>query len=363
MGRNKKLTEAEVEVIDKPKKNNKKEIDSNRTSTSLMLKKKFGDNLIITADKIAQKELEVISLSPAFDRALNGGIKTGQMVVVSGESKVGKTFMCLHFAANAQRAGKKVVFISAEGRLEPRDVGGKGDGNTIRPINGLITEEVEIVGSFYGKTLTCEDYLFCIEQYLINETDLVLIVDSLSILAEEKEITNDLTQQTMGGISKILGRFTRRMAPIISTQNHILIFIAQRYDSFAPQGKKKIVKIPNCVRYALSTFIEFDWIEKIFLGDKEDSNQIGIKAHVNINCSPLGPPNAKLTSYLRFDYGIDDIQEMIESGKDLGIIDKKAAWFEFNGVNLNGNEKLRQHFIDNSDQYEELKKQIKEMLE
>src|SRR3970040_969227 len=95
----------------------------------LQIEKQFGRGAIMRlGDKGAKTVVEVVSTgSIALDPALRvGGIPPGGVTEIFGPESSGKTTLCYHIAANAQRAGGIVAFIDAEHALDPtyaRNVG------------------------------------------------------------------------------------------------------------------------------------------------------------------------------------------------------------------------------------------------
>ncbi|HET7636900.1 MAG TPA: DNA recombination/repair protein RecA, partial [Candidatus Limnocylindria bacterium] len=95
----------------------------------LQIEKQFGRGSIMRlGDQGAKMSVEVVPTgSIALDLALGvGGIPRGRITEIYGPESSGKTTLCYHVAANAQRAGGIVAFIDAEHALDPtyaRNVG------------------------------------------------------------------------------------------------------------------------------------------------------------------------------------------------------------------------------------------------
>ena len=72
---------------------------------------KYGD-VVRSGTEVLQNinNLNVISISPALDIALGGGLREGSVVVMTGDPKSGKTTTALHFAAKCQKKNKRVIF-------------------------------------------------------------------------------------------------------------------------------------------------------------------------------------------------------------------------------------------------------------
>lgn len=350
MAKPKKIEEKpKVESVVKP----------SESKTLAAIRKKFGDNTVITADKIVQKILRVISVSPVIDDALGGGgIQDGKIWVMSGPPRIGKTTTAFHYAGNAQKAGKKIVYISCESRLENRNV---------LAVNGLKLKEVEVVQHCKGHILTAEHWLSIVEDYIHNEENCVIIVDSISILCESIEMTDALGKQKMTGSSKLVAQFIRRNSPVVPVMDHVLILIAQQYQNPNPMAKKYIAKFGSSVDYALSYYMQFTHAEpwKDGKDTKETTaKEIGQYTHFNVERSVTSTPRNKFISYQLFGHGIDELSENLILAEPLGIIIKDSSWYSSSLIDdfpsVQGEDNLRKFFIDNPKSYEQLKQTIKE---
>src|ERR1700678_684823 len=85
------------------------------------IEKQFGKGSIVRlGSKEALLPIAVISTgSISFDAAIGvGGIPRGRVTEIYGPESSGKTTLCLHVVANAQRAGGVAAFIDAEHALD-----------------------------------------------------------------------------------------------------------------------------------------------------------------------------------------------------------------------------------------------------
>jgi recombination protein RecA len=87
----------------------------------LQIEKQFGRGAIMRlGDREAQNVPAVSTGSVALDLALGvGGVPRGRITEIYGPESSGKTTLCYHVAANAQRNGGVVAFIDAEHALDP----------------------------------------------------------------------------------------------------------------------------------------------------------------------------------------------------------------------------------------------------
>src|SRR5713226_3159219 len=77
------------------------------------IERRFGKGAIMKLGEISKIRVEVISTgSIALDLALGvGGITRGRVTEIYGPEASGKTTLCLHVVANAQKAGVTAVYF------------------------------------------------------------------------------------------------------------------------------------------------------------------------------------------------------------------------------------------------------------
>ncbi|MGN0669172.1 MAG: recombinase RecA, partial [Oscillospiraceae bacterium] len=83
--------------------------------------KQFGEGTIMFMGQNKHMDLEHISTgSLMLDLALGiGGLPKGRIIEVYGAESSGKTTLCLHAVAEAQKAGGMAAFIDVEHALDP----------------------------------------------------------------------------------------------------------------------------------------------------------------------------------------------------------------------------------------------------
>src|SRR5256884_7997687 len=84
------------------------------------IERRFGKGAIMKLGDAAKVHIEAIPTgSVALDLALGiGGIPRGRITEIYGPESSGKTTLCLHVIANAQRAGGYAAYIDAEHALD-----------------------------------------------------------------------------------------------------------------------------------------------------------------------------------------------------------------------------------------------------
>lgn len=316
--------------------------------------KQYGEGIIQNASYILDEEKQIVSVSPAIDIGLHGGIEEGTWTMLSGAPKCGKTTTALQIARNAQKLGKKIFYLNVEGRFKKKNATG---------IEGLDVDGIEVVSSTQEHILSAEDFLN-IASYLIKTyPGCVLIIDSVSQLCSAKELTEDITGQTRSLGPKIMSSFCKHMGGVVPIQNTIVIMINHLITNTSGYGAKYMEDGGRKSQYQVDNKLRQKLVAK---WKNKDEKQIGQVVTWDVVESSLGAPGSVVESCLRYGTGIDATLELITLGMDLALIDKAGSWLTLSylaePVKYQGTEKVYNHLMDNPVHLEQLQAEIKAML-
>jgi len=321
------------------KKSNKFEKDA--VSNSMITK--YGD-IIESGDKVLAdlEELKVISVSPALDHALGGGLREGSCVAMTGDPKAGKTTTALYFAAKCQAAGKKVYYLNTEGRITKENFIG---------IKGLDASKIKIIQPTDSAPLvSAEMYLNTLEAHIKGTPDLVAIVDSVSSMLPQDELDGDVRTGVRNQLPKLLAMFLKRISGDVARNRAIIIFVTHNIANtggsrYAPA---KHADSGNMLQYQVSTNMIITHRGK--WEDKDGGDDIGQVAHWLIKTSAAGGiPMSKADSWIKYGIGIDEAKEMVEIGIELSMIKKKGSWYTINVAIENPTDKVIKAIIKKND--------------
>jgi recombination protein RecA len=318
------------------------------------INKKYGTNIVIKAEEITEKPRKIVSVSPAIDIALSGGIPEGSWVLLSGLPKSGKSISALQIAANAQQQYSKDIFIgNVEHRINKKELVG---------IHNLDVSKIEVIQSQKGKILMAQDFLQEFTNIIKTVPGCVLVIDSSSALCAEKEYSEDITSQARNEGPKLLANFCRKMASVVPIQDVILIIIQHLIANTSGYGSPYYEDGGNKIQYQADVKLRCSSFQKWNSVQNDDSTRIGQVANWQVVTSALGPPGGKVQSYIRYGYGIDDIKELIGLALDMGIIMKGGAWYSITHkeqeYKVQGEEKIRALLLENNDLFNHIKQQI-----
>ena len=282
---------------------------------------KYGDVVKSGTEVLSNiNSLSVISVSPALDIPLGGGLREGSVVIMTGDPKSGKTTTALHFAAKCQKRGKRVIYISTEGRLSKQNFDG---------IKGLDPDAILIVESTDDRVLSAEDFLNIIEYYINNDPGCVIIADSLSNMVPSCELEGEVRTGVRNALPRLLSMFFKRISGTLMKNRVILIAITHNIANTggSPYAPQKMADCGNMVQYQAGTNMVITHRGK-WQVPKDTGPHVGQIANWVIKTSNAGgTPNSTAESWIRYGIGVDEVQEIVQIACEFRLIKAAGAWY------------------------------------
>ena len=264
--------------------------------------------------------LSVLSVSPALDIALGGGIREGSCVVMSGDPKTGKTTTALHFAGKCQQQGKKVVYVNTEGRLAVQNFEG---------IESLNKDEIIVVESTDDRVLSAEDFLNIIELYINNDPECVIIVDSVSSMVPKDELEGLIRTGVRNALPRLLSMFLKRIGGQVTKNKTIALFILHNIANTGGSrwAPAKMTDGGNMIQYQAGTNIAITHRGR-WQVPKDTGPHVGQIANWKVLTSNAGgTPNSTAESWIKYGVGIDEVQEVVQIACEFRLIKAAGAWY------------------------------------
>ena len=151
--------------------------------------------------------------SLSLDLALGvGGIPRARMTEIFGPESSGKTTLCLHIVAEAQRQGGTAAFVDMEHALDPIYAQKIG---------------VNINDLYVSQPDTGEQALEITETLVRSGAVDVLIVDSIAALVPRSEIEGNMGDSSMGVQARLMSQALRKLSGAINQTKTSVIFTNQ----------------------------------------------------------------------------------------------------------------------------------------
>jgi recombination protein RecA len=309
------------------------------------IQKQFGTGSIMRLGDASSMQVETISTgSLALDMALGvGGLPRGRVAEIYGPESSGKTTIALHVIAQAQKSGGRCAFIDAEHALDPVYAAAIGcnvaDLLVSQPDNG--------------------EQALSITNRLIESGSLdVIVVDSVAALTPKAEIAGEMGDSHVGLHARLMSQAMRKIVANLNHSKTILIMINQLREKIGVMfGSPEVTTGGKALKFYASVRLDVRRIETL----KDGGEASGNKTRVKVVKNKVAPPFRQAEFEITYGEGINRTGEVVDIGSDLKIIEKKGAWFAYNGENIGQGRSNARLFLDEHvDIREEIVKKIYE---
>jgi recombination protein RecA len=282
------------------------------------INKQYGAGSCVSGQNVANRDLKVINWSPSLDLSLSGGVLEGTWISVSGPPKFGKTAMLLKLAVNMQKAGKRVYWLTPEGRIKRKDL------ENVKGLD-LAEDKFIVVQSTMEKIFTCQDYLKATEYIMKTDPLSFIAIDSISALADERMIEGGFETQLRGGQNIPISNWINNIGQYVSASGCILAGVVHKIANTSGFGASSSEKACNRWKYQADVQLEVKYIDKWKRGEEI----IGQILHIDCKSSALGRPFMGCDTHLRYGIGIDDVFETLQYGLSCGLVELSGSWYTF----------------------------------
>lgn len=310
------------------------------------IEKSFGKGAIMklgSAD--IQADVPAIPTgSLGLDLALGvGGLPRGRVVEIFGPESSGKTTLCLHVIAQAQKAGGAAAFIDAEHALDI----------TYAKKLGVETDDLLVAQPDTG-----EQALEITETLVRSGALDIIVVDSVAALVPRAEIEGEMGDSHMGLQARLMSQALRKLTGAISKSHATIIFINQiRMKIGVMFGNPETTTGGNALKFYSSVRLDIRRIESIKDGQEVMGNRVRVKVVKN----KTAPPFKQAEFDIMFAEGISKVGELVDLGVDRKIVDKAGAWYSYKEERLGqGREAVKTFLKSNPDIAEDIEKRIRE---
>ncbi len=299
---------------------------------------KLGDGVINPVESIPTGAM-------SLDVALGiGGIPRGRVTEIYGPESSGKTTLCLHIIAEAQKTGGLAAFIDAEHALDVNYAKRLG----VDTANLLISQP-----DFGEQALEITDTLV-----RSNALDIV-VIDSVAALVPRSEIEGEMGDATMAVQARLMSQALRKLTGAISKSKTAVVFINQLRSKIGVMfGNPETTTGGNALKFYASLRLDIRRIAAI----KDGTEVIGNRTKVKIVKSKVAPPFKEVEFDILYNEGISKSGDLLDLSTNLGLVKKSGAWFTFDEDRFQGREQFRQKLIEDPEMYKKLESQVREKL-
>ncbi len=300
----------ETQIIDsQDHQARRKALDATLTDITM----RYGDGTIFNLGAGNQLEIETVSTgSLGIDISLGvGGVPRGRITEIYGPESSGKTTLCLHVAAEAQKAGGICAFIDMEHALDPAYAEKIG---------------VDIQQLYVSQPDTGEQALEITEHLVRSGALDVVIIDSVAALVPRAEIEGEMGDSHVGLQARLMSQALRKLAGAIKQSNVCVIFTNQLREKVGVMfGSPETTPGGRALKFYASVRIDIRRVQQV----KNSGDVVGNRTRVTIKKNKVAAPFKKCEFDIMFNQGISKSGEIIDIGTELGIIDKRGAFYRY----------------------------------
>jgi recombination protein RecA len=296
------------------------------------LLKRFGDGAIMRLGEATHMNVEAIPTgSLALDLALGiGGVPRGRVTEIYGPESSGKTTICLHIVAEAQKRGGVCGYVDMEHALDAQYAAKLG---------------VDVDNLYIAQPDTGEQALEIAEALVRSGAMDVVVVDSVAALVPRAEIEGEMGDSHMGLMARLMSQALRKLSGAIKQSNTAVLFTNQLRQKIGVMfGNPETTAGGNALKYYASVRLDVRRIQAI----KDGAEVVGSRTRVRVTKNKVAAPFREAEFDIMYNEGISAEGDLIDIGSALEIITKRGAFFSYGDTRIgqgreNAKAYLREH--------------------
>lgn len=279
------------------------------------IEKQYGKGSIMKLGEGQDLKVDVIPTgSIALDISLGvGGLPRGRITEIYGPEASGKTTICLHVIAEAQKRGGTAAFVDAEHALDPLRAETIGVN-----LDDLIISQPD----------TGEQALEICETLIRSGAIDVICVDSVAALVPKAEIEGEMGDAMIGVQARLMSQAMRKLAGAIAKSKTVMIFTNQiRMKIGVMFGNPETTAGGQALKFYSSIRLDTRRIGRIEDGDKV----IGSRHKVKVVKNKVAPPFRIAEFDIMNVGGVSKAGGILDVGVEFEVIEKSGAFFRYKG--------------------------------
>jgi recombination protein RecA len=310
------------------------------------IEKDYGKGSIMRLGDKPSAKIEAISTgSISLDAALGiGGVPRGRIMEIYGPESSGKTTVCLHIIAEAQRAGGLAAFIDTEHALDTNYAQKLGV-----DVSNLLISQPE-----YG-----EQALEICETLVRSNALDVIVVDSVAALTPRAEIEGEMGDSVMGMQARLMSQALRKLTAAVAKSNVSLIFTNQLREKIGVMfGNPETTTGGKALKFYASIRMDIRRIAAI----KDGTDTVGNRTKVKIVKNKVAPPFKEVEFDIMYNEGISRLGDLIDTAINKDIIKKGGAWLTYGDTRVQGRDGMKRVLSEDGKLQTEIFAKVKEAL-
>ncbi|HEV2457100.1 MAG TPA: recombinase RecA [Ktedonobacterales bacterium] len=313
--------------------------------TVTQIERRFGKGSIMKlGEHRAHVKVDAIPTGAiALDLVLGiGGIPRGRVTEIYGPESSGKTTLCQHIIANAQKRGGICAYVDAEHALDPAYAERCGVN-----INELLISQPD----------TGEQALEIVEMLVRSGAVDAVVVDSVAALVPRAEIEGEMGDAHVGLQARLMSQALRKLTGAINNSKTAVIFTNQLREKVGVMfGNPETQPGGRALKFYSSVRLDIRRIDTIKVGTEPVGSRVKVKVVKNKVAAPF-----RVAEFdIMFNEGISREGGLLDIGLEMGIVKKSGAFFSVGDIRLGqGRENAKEYLRQNPDVAEAIETQIR----
>lgn len=298
------------------------------------IKRRFGEGALMRLGEATHLQVATIPTGAlALDIALGvGGLPRGRITEVYGPEGSGKTTLCQHVIAEAQKRGGVAAFIDMEHALDPVYAEHCG---------------IDVDNLYIAQPDTGEQALEIAEALIRSGAVDVVVVDSVAALVPRAEIEGEMGDSHPGLQARLMSQALRKLSGAIKQSNGVMLFTNQlRMKIGVMYGSPETTSGGRALKFYATVRLDVRRIASI----KVQGVVVGNRVRVRVTKNKVAPPFRVAEFDIMFGQGISHEGDLLDVGLDLGLIDKRGSFYYYEGERFSqGRENAKTYMKENPD--------------
>ena len=282
--------------------------------------------------KLGSHERQQVDFIPtgsiALDLALGvGGIPRGRITEIFGPESSGKTTVCQHVIAEAQR-----------GAASPRSSTSSTRSTRATPAPAASTSTSCSSASPTPASRRSRSP----RPSSAPAASTVVVVDSVAALVPRAEIEGEMGDSFVGIQARLMSQALRKLTGAVSRSNTSLVFTNQLREKIGVMfGNPETTPGGRALKFYASVRLDIRRVETIKTGTESVGNRVRVKVVKN----KVAPPFRVAEFDVMYGEGVSREGGLLDVGVAMDVVTKTGAWFTFGETRLGQGREASKEFL------------------
>ncbi|NHZ72549.1 MAG: recombinase RecA, partial [Aquificales bacterium] len=261
----------------------------------------------------------------------------GRVIEIYGPESSGKTTVCQHIIAEAQKRGGICAFIDMEHAMDPTYAAKCG---------------VDVDNLYISQPDTGEQALEIADALIRSGTMDIVVIDSVAALVPRAEIEGEMGDTHVGLQARLMSQALRKLSGVIKQTNTAVIFTNQLRSKIGVMfGSPETTSGGNALKFYASVRLDIRRIQAI----KAGGDVVGNRTRVKVKKNKVAPPFTECEFDIMYNQGISLTGDVLDLAVTHELVSKRGAYFRYGETLLGqGRENAKTYLAENPAMLDEL---------